>query len=366
MSSMTMRQRMLAVVQGRPLDRVPFAQYENVCRCPVQEIWDVVGRENLGVLRHTELVRWEHPNCHFDRSDIEREGMTGWRDTLETPAGSLYQEHFRQPELGVAMIASHYVKDPKDWQIVRAYLQDRTPVKDLSQFRTNWDQLGDDGIPHTRVLTTPFQRLWIHWGRLEDVCFHMVDYPDLLGEVLHLLSGECSRVIDIAVEAATEAPIPYLNFADNLTAPIIGLSHFQKYCVPFYNELADKLSGRGLDIPICVHADGDMKGLWEAIGGSALGMLDSYTPPPDNDTPIAEAVRMWPQMRFLVNFPSSVHLSEPDKIYQRAMQILEAGGHTGRLQMQISENPPLGRWKVSYPPIIKAIEDFGPPGGQST
>jgi len=352
---------MLAVVQGRRPDRVPFAQYENVCRCPVQEIWDLVGRENLGILRHTQLIRWEHPNCSFERTQIERDGMVGWRDTLHTPEGDLYQEHLRQPDLGVAMIVSHYVKDPDDWKIVRAFLLDRTPVKDLTQFKRNWEQLGDDGIPHTHVLKTPFQSLWIFWARLEDVCLHMVDYPDLLGDVLELLGRDCSRVNDIAVEAACELPIPYLNIPENLTAPMIGLKYFRQYCLPYYDDLARKLAERGLDVPIGIHADGDLAPLWDEIAKSPIRLLDSYTPPPDNDTPVAKAVEMWPQMRLFLNFPSSVHLRDDQQIYQRAMEILNDAGHTGRLQIQISENPPPSRWKVSYPPIIKAIEDFGPP-----
>jgi len=42
--------------------------------------------------------------------------------------------------------------------------------------------------------------------------------------------------------------------------------------------------------------------------------------------------------------------------------LLAEGGSTGRLQIQISENVPPGRWKVSYPEIVKAIETFGRPG----
>jgi len=363
MRRMTMRQRMLAVVQGRPHDRVPFAQYKNVCRCPVEDIYALVGRENIGILRHTHFHRWEHPNCRFERTDIARDDMTGQRDTLHTPAGSLYQEHLRQRELGVSMITSHYVKDPEDWQIVLAYLRDRTPVRDFSQFKLNWEELGEDGLPHCRVAKTPFQDLWTHWARLEDVCLHMVDYPDLMGEVIALLSRDVSKIIDICVEAASQLPVPYLNFSENIAGAIIGRPYFEKYCMPFYDELARKLGERGIDIPICIHADGDLKPLWEAIDASAVTMLDSYTPPPDNDTPVAKAVEMWPYMILWLNFPSSVHLGDENAIYQRATEILHDAGHTGRLQMQISENPPPNRWRVSYPPILRAIEDFGPPGG---
>jgi hypothetical protein len=67
---------------------------------------------------------------------------------------------------------------------------------------------------------------------------------------------------------------------------------------------------------------------------------------------------MWPEMRIGANFPSSVHLAEPGRIYAVAMELLEQGGRSGRLQIQISESVPPGRWRVSFPQILRAIDDF--------
>ena len=115
--------------------------------------------------------------------------------------------------------------------------------------------------------------------------------------------------------------------------------------------------------PVIVHMDGDLKPLWDMIPDTGIRGIDSFSPPPDNDTKVSEAVAMWPEMRILVNFPSSVHVAPPERIYEAAMEILEQGGHTGRLWIQISENVPPDRWKVSFPQIVRATLDFGTPGG---
>jgi hypothetical protein len=107
--------------------------------------------------------------------------------------------------------------------------------------------------------------------------------------------------------------------------------------------------------------DGNLKPLWQAIAQSKVGGLDSFSPAPDNDTTVAEAVRLWPDKRLFINFPSSVHLQSPKDIYSEASNILETAGHTGNLQIQISENVPPSVWRQSIPPIIQAIEDFGRP-----
>ncbi|MCX5757085.1 MAG: hypothetical protein NTU83_00970 [Candidatus Hydrogenedentes bacterium] len=114
-------------------------------------------------------------------------------------------------------------------------------------------------------------------------------------------------------------------------------------------------------MPLFVHADGDLKALWSAIAESPLRGLDSYSPPPDNDTAVVDAMAQWPEMRLCINFPSSVHLAEPEAVRKRTGELLEEGGHTGRLQIQVSENVPPEVWRTSFPAIVDAIRAFGPP-----
>ncbi len=113
-------------------------------------------------------------------------------------------------------------------------------------------------------------------------------------------------------------------------------------------------------IPVFVHMDGDLKPLWHLIGNSRVGGLDSFSPAPDNDTTVAEAAKMWPDKRLFVNFPSSVHLRSADEIHAEAESILQAAGHTGRLEIQLSENVPPEAWPISLPAIAAAIDAFRP------
>ena len=107
--------------------------------------------------------------------------------------------------------------------------------------------------------------------------------------------------------------------------------------------------------------DGDLRPLWDDIGASCVGGIASLSPPPDNDTSVADAVALWPHMRIWANFPASVHLAPPEGIYAAAARLLREGGHTGRLQIQISENVPAFAWRTSFREIVRAIHDFGRP-----
>ncbi len=354
MRRMSMRERILAVIQGHEHDRVPFVQYDGIA-APNEEIWSVLGRNNMGLVRWSAVHRIESPNCRFESERIERDGRRGLRTILHTPAGQLAEERFFEPTYGTSSIKKHYVKDPQDYPILMAYLRDIVVCEDIEHFLRDEQTLGEDGVPMVSIGRTPYQQLWVQWVSLEDLALHLVDYPDMLEECISLLAQNMRRIFEIV----RKAPIPFVDFGDNITAPTVGQRYFKQYCVPFYNELAEMLADR--DIPVFVHMDGDLEPLWESIGASGVRGLDSMSPPPDNDTSAGQAVSMWPEMRVFLNFPSSVHLESEEVIYRQAEQILNEAGHSGRLQIQISENVPPGVWRKSFPQIVKAIEAFGPP-----
>lgn len=356
---MTMRSRMLSIVQGRKPDRVPFVQYSG-CAGPNDEIWDVVGREHMGLLSWVNVHRIETPHCRFVREEIVRDGRPGFRNTLHTPEGDLFEERLYEPTYGTSAAAGHYVKQPEDYAIFMAYLRDVQVTLDLEGLISTVGDLGEDGLPHVAVLRTPYQQLWVQWVDLTDLCAHLALEPDLMEEVAALMADVQRRVFDVVCRAvASGAPIPYVVFPDNITAPAIGCAYFREYCVTAYDELAGRLSETGKDVPVYVHMDGDLKALWDAIGSSGVRGLDSMSPPPDNDTRVADAVANWPVVRVGINFPSSVHLEEPHAIFEATARILEEGAHSGRLQIQISENVPPGVWRASFPEIVRAIQAFG-------
>ncbi|HOV74672.1 MAG TPA: hypothetical protein P5318_04475 [Candidatus Hydrogenedentes bacterium] len=359
---MTMRERMLALAQGRPHDRVPFVQYSGLA-APNEAIWSVIGRGNMGLLVWTCVHALDTPNCRFVREDIVRDGRPGFRNTLITPEGRLYEERLIEPAYGTSAAACHYVKEPDDYRILMAYFRDMRVRLDCEGLYRVVRDLGDDGLPHVSVARTPYQQLWVQWVCLADLGIHLAEWPDLMQEVVSEIERVQHGIFRVVCEAVRSgAPVPYVVFPDNITAPAIGDTYFRRYCVRAYDELAGLLAETGRDVPLFVHADGDLKALWRAIAESPLRGLDSMSPPPDNDTSVAEAVAQWPEMRLCVNFPSSVHLAGPDAIRLCTEKLLEEGGRTGRLQIQISENVPADVWRVSFPAIASTIAAFGAKG----
>lgn len=365
MAKMSVKDRMLAVLQGREHDRVPFAQYvlsKGFCQSfPLRrEVVEAYGPDKVGFIRLCGIFGFDTPNCTWGQESIVHNGHEAVRHTVITPKGTLNEIRLLEQSMQSTAAATHYVKEIEDYQALLAYLHDVRVFEDLTDFNEAVEELGEYGLAYCYLPRTPYQQMWIQWTDMRDLAIHLAEAPELMEEVFSAIQRVNTKTLEIVCNIIQHAPVPYLVFGDNLTAPMIGDYYFRKYNVPAYNQMIEMIKETGRKVPVLVHSDGYLKGLWEAFDEVRLDGLESLSPPPDNDTSIADAISRWPQMRFLANFPSPAHLYEDSEdIYAVAMQMLQDGARKGKLQIQISEDIGPGVWRKSYPQIIKAIEDFG-------
>ncbi|MFP4056795.1 MAG: hypothetical protein ACLF0G_07990 [Candidatus Brocadiia bacterium] len=348
---MTMRERMMAVLEGREHDRVPFVQYSGLA-APDEQVWAEIGRARVGILRWTRAHRLEHPHCHVEHEDTVAECRSLRRTTLHTPEGSLVEERAFEGGYGSSCIRRHFVQEPADYKVLNAFLRDAVVADDTAAWRQVDAALGEDGLPLTAVERTPYQQLWVQWAGLENLAVHLAEQPQVVEETLELLAAQARQVFEVAARS----PAPFVDFPDNITAPVVGAERFRRWCVPFYDDLAGMLGESGRRV--FVHMDGDLRPLHTAIGQSRVGGIDSFSPCPDGDTRLAEARSAWPQMRLWANFPSSCHLRPYREVRAVAERLLEEDGRSGLLQLQVSENVPRQAWRTSYRAIAEAVEAF--------
>ena len=196
MATSTMRERILAVIQRKEHDRIPFVQYDGLA-APNEEIWQVLGRANMGIIRWSQVHRFEHPNCRFESEKFRRGGGAGIRTTLSTPAGNLVEEKLIEPTYGTGSIRKHFVVQPEDYAILMAYLRDLVVLKDTERFLRDSRELGVDGLAMPRVVRTPYQQLWIEWVSLMNLSLHIADCPGLVDECIALLADIERRIFRV-------------------------------------------------------------------------------------------------------------------------------------------------------------------------
>ena len=176
--AMTMRERMLAVLQGREHDRVPFAMYEIML--PAQEAFDLLGHGNIGLIRFCSICRAETPNCRRESQIFFEDGTKWERNILHTPVGDLTELRIFEPAFDSSTARKHFVETREDYERLWSYLGDAVILDNYDQYYRDCAELGDDGIPKTEIERTPWQQLWIEWvgtgaalvspGRLARAC----------------------------------------------------------------------------------------------------------------------------------------------------------------------------------------------------
>lgn len=350
---MTMRERMLAVVKGQEQDQIPFAMYE-IMFSP-QEAFDLLGHGNIGIIRFSPIYRFTYPNCRFVREDYYEGEQKFCRNILITPKGNLEEIRVFEPVYDSSTVRKHFITQSSDYEKFWSYLDDCIAHDNYDHYLQDCADLGEDGLAKAEVERSPWQQLWIEWVGLEGLSMHMVDYPEQVEETIQRLNDRARKTFEIAYRS----PAPFIDIPDNITAPAIGVKRFQKYVQPIYDELGGMLAERGA--PLFIHMDGFLRPLRQVIAESKVGGMDSFTPTPDCDMTIAEAVASWLNKILWVNFPSSVFLQSEEKIREKMEEILNCAGHSGKLQIQISENIPLDRWRTCFPILIEEIERFGEP-----
>jgi hypothetical protein len=353
MKKMTMKQRILAVINKKEVDKIPFIQYNNLS-AKNEDVWKLIGKDDFGILKWCTIYKEIHSECRIDKKELFEKDLKGEKTTINTPAGTIVEKRFFDPVLNTPHIEEHFVKEKADYDVLHYFLKHTQIVEDFDNYLADEKELGDNGLPLPKLKRTPFQQLWIEWVSLDDLIYHMVDFPDTVGKCIEELGRQLNDIFEIV----RKSPVPYVDFPDNISAPIIGVDYFKQYCVPYYNRFAEMTEDK---VPIFVHMDGDLKVLWDQIGESKIRGIDSFSPPPDNDTSAGQAISMWKNISLFLNFPSSIHLKEDREIYNKAMEILSEAGNSKRLQIQISENVPPDVWKKSFPQIVRAINDFGTP-----
>ena len=211
MPGMTMRERILAVLQGREVDRVPFVSYDMLI--PVEETLRELGPDRVGLLRWCKMFRVEHPHCKFEVEN-RREGERLYRTTeLYTPAGTLTELRVlylgNEPRVGLRRHSQTFRRTTDGLRRLCAYLEDCTILENYDQWHRDAAELGDHGWPLAHVERTPYQQLWIEWAGMEGLAAHLADCPEQLRT--HVGTAAGARAEDLR-HLLTTRPRPLLMF----------------------------------------------------------------------------------------------------------------------------------------------------------
>jgi hypothetical protein len=309
---MRMKERMMAALRHEELDIVPVTVYtvlmprgqiERESRdmgLGLVEIgFPVYGIETKNVkMQTTEDIASFSPDDRMITLPKQKHAI---QRTYTTPRGSVSEKYKWGYTLN-EWPTEWAIKDLKDYEIVKSVFDEMEFFPNYDDFTRATEVMGDDGIVIEMSTKSPMQHMLLElmgYKRFAlDYRMHRPEFDELY-RLLFKKQLEMYRVI-------AESPAEVVLLGDNITGVVTDPGLFEKYCMPFYEEVTTVLHKK--DKIVMNHLDGKLKRLRDLIARTKLDAIEAFTPPPIGDLPLEEARKAWKGKTIWANLPATVYL----------------------------------------------------------
>lgn len=344
---MTVRENLKKALRGEEVEQIPFAIYGMFFNVPGGDKLREIS--SIGEIGAAAPFVVEHSSVEVVTEPLPDGGQL---TTYRTPLGELQQRQVVDPGYGSRWTVEHLVKGPEDWRIVRYIIEDATyrPAPEL--WHEVDERIGEQGIAMASVERMPFQRLWIEFGDIEQLCLALADDQETIDRLISVMTQKARDCWQIVAQSEAE----FIWAPDNVTSDLLSPELFRRYAQPYYEALAEVLHAAGKKI--IAHMDGHLAALSDLIAATPVDIMESFTPPPNGNLSLAEAWRVWPDKILLVNFPPSEQLRAPEEIKRRVQELVAEVPERRRLAFEISEDIPLEVAATNIAALAEALEEI--------
>jgi hypothetical protein len=270
-----------------PVDQVPLLSYSGMP--PLGSAERNLRNRGLGFATGAHVVTVEHPNVQTEYHEYSRAGVPFRRTLLRTPLGDLFSTDRLRCAYGSSWTIKHFVETPDDYRIAEFIVRDRVYQPSYDLFFAKVAEVGDDGYTvggfaeNSPPARSPLMQMRLVWLGLEQFAVDLHERPDLFFSLYEALRQKHREVYPLLARS----PAHVIAYCANASPEVIGRKRFSQYILPCYNELGEQLHARGK--LLSSHLDAN-NGLWrDLIAGSAIDVIEAFTPAPDTDMSVAEA-----------------------------------------------------------------------------
>ncbi|MGI6417242.1 MAG: hypothetical protein ACOX1P_16395 [Thermoguttaceae bacterium] len=342
----SIRGRLERALAGEVVDRPVYAVYDwFVQNRPID--WQSLFARGLGQIAHADLVRVERPNVEIVETTREIGGRVRRDVRWITDRGELrewYLGEWRQEYL---------IKCPQDYRIMRRALEGTRYSATSEPFWRAEQEIGDGGITVGQlgwapIRRTPLLQVQIDFAGPERLAMDLADEVPELMELLELMT----ELTLGKVREAAKGPARYIKLWENLTLEMIGLRQYRERLAPIYRQILRILDDA--DKRLVVHYDGKLRAIAGEIAALDIDGIDSFTPPPEGDMPVAQARACWPDKFLWLHPPLGWYQENRATLARRIEEMVRDAGPR-RYCLMISEDVP-PQWNESVPAVLEALE----------
>jgi hypothetical protein len=343
----TPRGRVELVLRHEVPDRTPFTIYrEMVPQCETER-----ALRNAGLCLVTTLPVARAITPHVTRSAIhyEERGRPRIRRVISTPAGDLTS--LEEPQYTIPWLLEKPFKSPADYRLLLSLVNDRRYEPDYGPFVRLQESLGGDGIARAPIELTPLQEIMVYFMGIETFA---VEWAERRDEVMRLYDALAAKHRELFPIVA-RSPALHANYGGNEIPEAMGRERFESFVLPLYAEAAVELHAAGKLLG--AHLDGNNRAWADLVAGSGLDYVEAFTPAPNSDMTLTDALAAWPDKVVWANFPSSLHLADNAVITAAARSLVREAAPGNRFILGVTEDIPEQHWRRSLAAISRGLDD---------
>jgi len=317
---MTNRERILAILDGKTPDRIPWV--------PRLRIWYEAHRRG-GTLpepyRQWSLREVERDlfggtaarDAFVYRTEIReveiRPHRIGKMETLTqyvTPVGTVTTrlrstERLRSQGIQDAEV-EFMLKSREDYAVVEYIIEHTHYLPTFEEYGRYEREVGEDGYPMVNCGDCPFH----YWLRTlvgyDRGYYHLADYANEVERLLGAIT-DCWR--QRLWPAMLDSPARLLMHGHHLSSQMTPPPLFDRYILPYYQDMSPRFRDRGK--VLALHGDNDTRAILSHIERAGFGMVECFATHPMVPTTLAEARAAWGDRVIIFGGVPSVILEEP-------------------------------------------------------
>lgn len=298
---MTNRERLLAILEGRSPDRVPWI--------PRLDIWHraQVHRGTLPdrlqglTLREVERVlgvgtparagcvfRVEYQNMDVLTHDEGFNSITEYVTPRGTVRTVLSRSAYEASEGIIGQLPTEYpLKSEEDYEIWMYVVRNTVYIPTYDEYEAYDREIGDDGLPMVSVGDCPFHHWLQSLAGYQEGYLHLMDFRPRVEELLQVLTENDREMWKVVAQSPAKLFLHGMHLSSQMTPP----RYFDQYITPYYQEFTKLLHAHGKSL--AMHADNDTSAILGNIQQAGFDMVECFITKPMAKITLKDAQDAW-------------------------------------------------------------------------
>lgn len=372
---MTKKERILAALQHKKVDKVPWTMYasyppwgetelnfRNRGLALIYQHFPIcsISIDNVSVREENKLILYNHTGRYsILRKFIAPVGEVSIRhefviNSLPVPGDLIQYFGSNIDQESLSWVTEFPFKSEADYDVLEYIYKNTRFTLNNDEYLKTEKIIGNEGLIFASMGKSPFQILLYELMGAEKCYLEHFSNTSKFNRLYDLLyEKQKEKYLTASESSATVFWAP-----ENITSILTPPNFFKEYYILFYNEMADILHKKGK--LYAVHMDGTLASLADLIKDTKIDIIEGFTSSPMGDISVAEARKIWGNKIIWTNFPGTLlATADFDTIEKYTIDMLKSVAPGDNFLMGCTENFPMERWDMAFGAVISAIEKAG-------